>query len=120
LIFLVLLSACASFPSQPRGRPAYWGFTGPWDRRSDSSVVAHAASLAQVITGWITFDTTSFRPVVLYPDTVGNLPTVAPRKTALITSYFGGRFHPEIIRGIGGSPQVSATTAGRSHHAGAL
>ena len=65
-----------------------------------------------MITGWIAFDTTSFRPVVLYPDTVGDLPTVAPRKTALITSYFGGRFHPEIIRGIGGSPQVSATTAG--------
>ena len=50
--------------------------------------------------------------MLLYPDSIGNLPAVAPRKTALITSYFGSRFHPEIIRGIGGSAQVSAITAG--------
>jgi len=112
LIALVCLAACAHFPSQPQGQPAYWGFTGPWDRRSDSSVIEHGSSLAQIITGWIALDTTSFRPVLLYSDSLGNLPTVAPRKTALITSYFGNRFRPEIIRGIGASPQVSASTAG--------
>jgi spore germination protein YaaH len=99
-------------PSQPRGQPGYWGFSGPWDRRSDSSVIKHGESLAQIITGWIALDTTSFRPVLLYPDTIGNLPTVTPRRTALITSYFGNRFHPEIIRGIGGNPEVAAITAG--------
>jgi len=112
LICVASLAACAHLPSQPRGQAAFWGFTGPWDRRSDSSVVEHGSSLAQVITGWIALDTTSFRPVLLYPDSIGNLPAVAPRKTALITSYFGSRFHPEIIRGIGGSAQVSAITAG--------
>ena len=111
-IGLVFLTACAHLPSQPRGQPAYWGFSGPWDRRSDSSVIAHGSSLAQIITGWIALDTTTFRPLLLYPDTIGDLPTVSPRKTALITSYFGNRFHPEIIRGIGGSAQVSAITAG--------
>src|SRR6266568_5126346 len=107
-----LLAACAHLPSQPRGQTEFWGFTAPWDRRSDSSVVAHGAALAQIITGWIALDTTSFRPVLLYPDSIGNLPAVAPRKTALITSYFGTRFHPEIIRGVGGNTQVSAITAG--------
>ena len=107
-----LLAGCAHLPSQPRGQPTYWGFTGPWDRRSDSSVIDHGAGLAQIITGWIALDTTSFRPLLLYPDTIGSLPGVAQRKTALITSYFGNRFHPEIIRGIGGSPQVAAITAG--------
>jgi peptidoglycan-N-acetylglucosamine deacetylase len=112
LVFLALLAACAHFPSQPQGSPAYWGFTGPWDRRSDSSVVHHAAGLSQIITGWIALDTTSFRPILVYPDTIGNLPEIAPRKAALITTNLGNRFHPEIIRALGGAPQVSASTAG--------
>jgi len=112
LICVAGLAACAHLPSQPRGEATFWGFTGPWDRRSDSSVVEHGSSLAQIITGWIALDTTTFRPALLYPDNIGNLPEVAPRKTALITSYLGSRFHPEIIRGIGGSAQVSAITAG--------
>lgn len=57
-------------------------------------------------------DTTSFRPVLLYPDTLANLPLVAPRKAALITTYLGSRFHPEVIRGVGSNPQVAAITAG--------
>lgn len=109
---VVLVTACAQLPSQPRTPPAYWGFTGPWDRRSDASVEARGTSLARVITGWITLDTTSFRPVILYPDTIGTLPAIADRKTALITSYIGSRFHPEVIRGLGDNPQIAALTAG--------
>src|SRR6185503_6740916 len=111
-VLLAATVACAHLPSQPRGQPEYWGFTGPWDRRSDSSVVTHASNLSRVITGWIAMDTTSFRPVLLYPDTLSNLPLVAPRKAALITTYLGSRFHPEVIRGIGSNPQVAAITAG--------
>jgi spore germination protein YaaH len=109
---LVLITACAHLPSQPRVQPLYWGFTGPWDPRSDASVQSHGALLARVITGWIALDTTSFRPLLLYPDTIGGSPALAQRKTALITSYFGSRFHPEIIRGLGDNPQVAALTAG--------
>jgi spore germination protein YaaH len=109
---LMLLAACAHFPSQPRGRPVYWGFTGPWDRRSDASVETHSQSLDRIITGWIALDTTTFRPVLLYPDSIGKLPEVAPRTMALITTYIGSRFHPEIIRGLGDNAQVSAMTAG--------
>ena len=108
----LVISACAHLPSQPRVAPAYWGFTGPWDPRSDASVEEHGPSLAQVITGWIALDTTSFRPVQAYPDSMGKQPVVAPRAMALITTYFGSRFHPEIIRGLGDNEQVSAMTAG--------
>jgi len=76
------------------------------------SAIAHGSKLERVITGWIALDTVSFRPLLLYADSIGSLPEVAPRKTALITSYLGSRFHPEIIRGIGESPQVAASTAG--------
>ena len=111
-IVFALLTACAHLPSQPRVPPAYWGFTGPWDHRSDASVAAHGSSLERVITGWIAFDTTSFRPVQLYPDSIGQQPFMTSRSMALITTYLGSRFHPEIVRGLGDNAQISALTAG--------
>jgi spore germination protein YaaH len=50
--------------------------------------------------------------VQVYPDNFRNDIMVAPRTMALITSYYGSRFHPEIIRGLGGSPQAAGITAG--------
>ena len=111
-IAFALLTACANLPSQPRVPPAYWGFTGPWDHRSDASVATHGSSLERVITGWIAFDTTSFRPVQLYPDSIGQQPFMTSRSMALITTYLGNRFHPEIVRGLGENAQISALTAG--------
>jgi len=96
-------------PSVPSGPAEYWGFAGPWDKRSDQSVEQHGASLARVITGWITFDTTSFLPVQVYPDTIR---TDSSQRMALITTYSGNRFHPEVIRGLGASAPAAGVTAG--------
>jgi spore germination protein YaaH len=104
--------ACAHLPSEPNAPVDYWGFTGPWDQRSDVSVQQHGAGLARIISGWVALDTTSFLPVQVYPDNFRNDIMVAPRTMALITSYYGSRFHPEIIRGLGGSPQAAGITAG--------
>ena len=109
---LMLLSACAHFPSVPQGSADYWGFTGPWDKRSDVSVEHHGSSLARVITGWIALDTTSFLPVQLYRDSTSREPALAARAMALITSYNGSRFHPEVIRGLGSDAQATGVTAG--------
>lgn len=106
---LVILAGCLHVPPVPSGSVGYWGFTGPWDKRSDRSVEQHGASLGRIITGWITFDTTSFLPVQVYPDTIRTDPS---QRMALITSYSGNRFHPEVIRGLGGSPQAAGVTAG--------
>src|SRR6476620_6953839 len=103
----MLLAACAHFPSVPQGPAEYWGFTGPWDKRSDVSVERHGSNLARVITGWIALDTTSFLPVQLYQDSIGREPALAARAMALITSYNGSRFHPEIVRGLGGDTQAT-------------
>ena len=108
---LTLLAACAHLPPEPRGTIDYWGFTGPWDRRSDASVERHGASLARVITGWIALDTISFLPVQLYRDSIGNDPALAPRAMALITSYHGSRFHPEIVRALGDNAEATGITA---------
>ena len=112
IALVALLTACAHFPSQPEGPVDYWGFTGPWDRRSDASVERHGSSLGRIITGWIALDTTSLLPVQAYPDSLGKAPALAERAMALITSYNGSRFHPEIIRGLGSSAQATAITAG--------
>jgi spore germination protein YaaH len=108
----MLLAACAHFPSVPQGSADYWGFTGPWDKRSDVSLERHGSSLARIITGWIALDTTSFLPVQLYPDSLGKEPALAARSMALITSYNGSRFHPEVVRGLGGDAQATGVTAG--------
>lgn len=109
---LVLIVACAHLPSEPRAPVDYWGFTGPWDKRSDVSIQQHGGSLARIITGWIALDTSSFLPVQVYPDIFRKDTLVGPRTMALITSYDGSRFHPEIIRGLGGNPQAAGITAG--------
>jgi spore germination protein YaaH len=109
---VVLVIACAHLPSEPNAPVDYWGFTGPWDKRSDVSVQQHGSSLTRIISGWVALDTTSFLPVQVYPDNFRSDIMVAPRTMALITSYFGSRFHPEIIRGLGGSPQAAGITAG--------
>ena len=109
---VVLVIACAHLPSEPNAPVDYWGFTGPWDKRSDLSVQQHGSSLTRIISGWVALDTTSFLPVEVYPDNFRSDIMVAPRTMALITSYFGSRFHPEIIRGLGGSPQAAGITAG--------
>ena len=109
---LAMLAACMHLPSQPQGPAEYWGFTGPWDRRSDASIERHGASLARVITGWIALDTTSLMPLEPYGDSIRKNPARAGRTMALITSYAGSRFHPEIIRALGGNAQATGITAG--------
>jgi spore germination protein YaaH len=109
---LALLAACAHLPSQPKGPAEYWGFAAPWDSRSDSSVERHGAALARIISGWIALDTTSFVPVQLYADSITKGSARSAQTMALITSYNGSRFHPEIIRGVGGNAEIAGITAG--------
>jgi spore germination protein YaaH len=99
-------------PSRPSGAVEFWGFTGPWDRRSTASAERNATSLSRVITGWIALDTISFRPQQVYSDSLADMPGVSGRAMALITSYAGSRFHPEIIRALGSDPSFAAQVAG--------
>jgi spore germination protein YaaH len=102
--------ACASIHARPSSATEFWAFTAPWDPRSITSVASHAQSLDAVISGWIALDSTSFRPVALYPDTT--TPPTRPRHLALVTSYQGSRFHPEILRGLSEDSIALGHTAG--------
>jgi len=124
--FVVLAAAVACAPSTstvtaPRPAPtnatrlarlpaSVWGFTAPWDPRSDSSVVANGSRLDAVVTGWIQLDSVSGEPSLLYPDDAAR-PGAPHRRFALVTSWHGRRFHPELVR------RVAADTAALSRMA---
>ena len=95
-LVLALAVACASLPIVGRTTTRWWGFTAPWDERSEGSLRRHASRLDVAVTGWIALDSLSGRPVVLFPDTV-TLPR-GPRRFALVTSWLGDRFHPDVVR----------------------
>ena len=88
---LVALTASQSSP------PRYWGFTAPWDDRSQASVRKHDAALGAVISAWIGIDSASGMPLMLYPDDAPRGP--APRY-AMITTASEGRFHPNVIHNL--------------------
>lgn len=104
LVSLACASGCISVSARPRASTQFWGFTAPWDPRSAASVAAHGSELGVVVSGFITLDSASLRPVMLFGDTAmtsnaGDSGTTGNvRYMALVTTYEGRRFHPETIR----------------------
>ena len=93
---VILAVAVTAGQSSP---PRYWGFTAPWDERSDATVRRHDAALGAVISAWIGIDSASGMPIMLYPDDAPRGP--APRY-AMVTNAADGRFHADLVRGLGG------------------
>jgi spore germination protein YaaH len=89
-----------------------WGFTAPWDPRSDSSVAAIGGRLDAVVTGWIQLDSVSGEPSLLYPDDQAR-PGSPRRRFALVTSWQGRRFHPELVRRVAADSAELARVAAR-------
>jgi len=88
-----------------------WGFTAPWDARSDSSVTASSSKLDAAITGWIQLDSVTSLPTLLYPDSTRGL--ARGERFALVTSWHGDRFHPETIRKLGADRGALALASAR-------
>ncbi len=99
---------CFRFPAAPRAAVSYWGFAVPWDSRSATTIAAHSDQLAVLVSGWIAFDTVTFRPISLYPDTTMS---DAASRFALVTTYQGDRFHPDILRGLASDPRILGSAA---------
>jgi len=97
-----------------RSPASVWGFSAPWDPRSDSSIAAIGARLDAVVTGWIQLDSTSGEPSLLYSDEPSRRAPGAPaRRFALVTSWHGRRFHPELIRRVAADSTSLARVASR-------
>ena len=111
------LGACAGAQSatQEDSAPEIWAFTAFWDPRSAQSLARNGGSLATAVTTWIALDTLTGTPVTLYADT---LRSSQPARMALLTSWFGDRFHPSSLRRLASDPQRLAQAA--AFTAGAL
>jgi spore germination protein YaaH len=88
-----------------------WGFTAPWDARSDSSLRAAASQLDAVVSGWIQLDSVTALPSLLYSDSTQRVPHA--ERFALVTSWQGDRFHPTTIRKLAGDRGALALAAAR-------
>ncbi len=109
------IAACSTPAVAPRPAnppPAVWGFTAPWDQRSDSSLRANSARLDVAITGWIQLDSLTGTPAALYPDDPSRIPPPTTR-LALVSSFEGQRFHPEAIRALAGDASRLAAAGAR-------
>lgn len=93
----LLLPACAAAP-RPSVPTESWAFTAPWDPRSASSLRAVSARLDAAVLGWVALDSLTGQPTVPFPDTLSRWMPGTLRRLALVTTYGGGRFHPEVIR----------------------
>lgn len=106
---------CASV----RGGPAtsnseFWGFTAPWDVRSEASARLHDADLDVIVSGFITLDSATFQPVELFRDPLVRNNPGKRRRMALLTSFEGSRFHPETIRALASDATALGQTAHRA------
>jgi peptidoglycan-N-acetylglucosamine deacetylase len=88
---------CGALPPSRAEPLERWGFTAPWDPRSAASVAAHGGELDALVTGWIPLDSLTGAPFALYRDTTTRSGSAA-RRMAIVTSYVGSAFHPEVIR----------------------
>lgn len=104
MLGLLGLVGCAS-------RQRLWVFTAPWDARSDAALAAGAGPRATMVSGWISLDSMGGPPVSLFADAVRADPTRRGDRFALITSYRGDRFHPEIVRALAGDAASRSRTA---------
>ena len=108
--FVAAGGTCAGAqPSDPSAAPPeVWAFTAFWDERSAESLARNRNALQAVVTTWIALDTITSEPVTLYQDSLAGS---EPRRMALLTSWFGERFHPASVRRLAGDPARLARAA---------
>lgn len=62
-----------------------------------------------LVSGWIILDSASFRPAAPFADTARSK---AASRFALVTTYQGDRFHPDVLRGLASDSRILAAAAG--------
>lgn len=98
--FLGITLGCggSSLPAHERVPLEQWGFSAPWDRRSAATIRAHGAKLDGVVLAWMSIDSASLLPVSPYIDSLSAALPPATRRMALLTTWQGDRFRPEMVR----------------------
>ena len=94
--------ACRSLPAASRAPTEIWSIGAP------GVASAAAEQFASIADTWIVLDSISFRPSVLLRAR-GARPE---NRLAVVTTFQGGRYHPEVLRAIAEAPDVVAAAAG--------
>lgn len=107
--------ACASARGRPPAAGAeFWGFATPGDSASEASAAAHDSQLNVLVSGVISLDSATFQPVILTNDPAVRNNPGNRRRMAVLTSYYGTRFHPETIRALASDANALGQTAGHA------
>lgn len=105
-----IVASCATVRGASKASIEMWAFAAPWDPRSGATLAAHGAELDAVVSGFITIDSASFRPVLFGADTLATSGTA--RRLALVSTYQGSSFHTETVRGLATDSVALGHTAG--------
>jgi hypothetical protein len=104
ILTLVGEAACLPFPAASRTPTEIWAIGNPGGEPA-TGVSDEFASIADT---WIVLDSITLRPSVLT-----RREGAAPEnRLAVVTTFQGGRYHPEVVRAIAEAPDVVATAAG--------
>ena len=115
---VVALCSCASAGAAPSRET--WAFMAFWDTRSAESLRRHAAAIDVAVTTWIALDSVTGSPTVLHEAPATSTPA-GVRTVALVTSWFGDRFHPgSVLRLAADSARLRAASAFVAQRAAAL
>lgn len=114
------LSGCLPLPASVGAPTEIWAILGsPADAATDGRAVAPAqevlttAGISSAVDTWIAFDSTSFRPTSFRPTILsGALHTRTHVRLAVVTSFQGTRYHPDVIRAMAESRDVVSAAAG--------
>jgi hypothetical protein len=102
---IVLMVGCVPLPATSRAPTELWQIAS-MDANSRGSPDAAFKAIADT---WIVLDTISFRPAV---STRPLLPDPARERFAVVTSFQGVRYHPEVVRAMAESHEAVAASAG--------
>ncbi len=96
LVAAGLGAACVRIPATTTVPVSWWAFSDPGDASPTQSIAA-SRNIDVALTGWIVIDSATYRPVRPYEDSALLSSTA---RMAFVTTYQGGRHHPETIRGL--------------------
>jgi len=118
-VILSFVGGCIPMPSASRVPTEIWLVRTPRADTSaarrwtvDSAEVALPDGVSAVADTWIVLDSATFRPILVSapPGFLSRLPSI--RHFALVTSFQGARYHPEVVRGLIESRTVLGAAAG--------
>ena len=102
LLILAGSTGCLPLPASSHTATEIWGVSSP------SAQDRPTAGFAKAVDTWIVLDSGSFRPALVFQPLIATPPE---GRLSIVTSLQGGRYHPDVVRGIAESDDAVTNTA---------